>query len=124
MGVCVALVNAKNGLAVAGLMFTAGGALVEAINAYRAKAQAKGITQGMSADLDHLKKQFELAQVEMQDRLDVAQRVQAEQQAKMQAKIEEMSDKLGIANKMRIRWSIASFCLGLVPFTLKLLGII
>jgi DNA anti-recombination protein RmuC len=118
----VALVNAKNGLVVASLMFTAGGALVEALNAYRAKAQARGISQEMSADLDVLKQQFERAQAEMQEKLDAAHRAQAEQQSIMQDQIKEMGDDLSAANRTRVRWSLASFCLGLIPFTLKLLG--
>ena len=103
----MALINAKNGIAVATLAWGAGLAIAQSINALRAKAQSKGLADEIAPDLIRLQEQLDKSQSSIQT---------------LQEQLKLLDESSTASHRAKLRWSMASFCLGLIPFTLKMLG--
>ena len=103
----MALINAKNGMLVATAALAAGSAIAQGINALRAKAQSKGLADEITPELNRLQAQLDSSQSALQT---------------LQSQLTAMHKSLAVANRTKVRWAMASFRLGLVPFTLKMLG--
>ena len=105
----MALINAKNGQMVAAAALAAGTLAAQSLNTWYAKAQAKGLSADLAPEFGRLKEQLDHSQSAI---------------AQLKKQLEFMDASLATASRTKIRWSIASFCLGLFPFTLKLVGVL
>jgi hypothetical protein len=110
----MALINAKNGMMAVAAAFAVGQGIAAGINTLRARAQSKGLADEFTPELNRL-------QVQLEDSQSALTTLQGQLQT-MDVNLTAMDKSLQAANRTKIRWSIASFCLGLIPFTLKMLG--
>jgi type II secretory pathway component PulF len=104
----MALINAKNGQMAVAAAFAAAQLANQALNAWRAKDQAKGLAEGVSPEFKLIKEQ-----------LDVLNSANSE----LKKTIDEMQAQLTKERRQKFVFSILSFVVGLAFSAAKFFGV-